>query len=215
MRTLDRGSKALSGFRGGAPRNPSQVRAVRLAQERGLSRERRAAEGGVGPGARLHQNRPPARVNLRSSSSSAPFRSPPRAVPPPPLGRSPSLRGSSLQNLVSTSSRSSSRSFAILTRRVVPRVVSTATRETVAPAPAPHRTPRVRRPPVVSGRRRARTGGGGGFRRSSARVRPPREAAVSCVCGRASLGGRASLCAVVLFFSPAPGRRLFPPEPDP
>lgn len=56
--------------------------------------------------------RPPARVHLASSFASAPFRS-------PLGGRSPrpSLRGLGLQNLVSTSSRSASRSFAILSGR--------------------------------------------------------------------------------------------------
>lgn len=89
------------------------------------------ARGGGGGGGRPRARRaaperPPARINLRFSFSWARLRSPLCVPPPPPplqpLGRSPrpSLRGSSLQNLVSTSSRSSSRSFAILNGRVVP-----------------------------------------------------------------------------------------------
>ena len=73
--------------------------------------------GGLRAWSRLHHNSPPLPpVNLRFSFASARFWSWPKKPPPPPLGRStvPSLSGSGRQNLDSTSSKSSSRSSAIL-----------------------------------------------------------------------------------------------------
>lgn len=77
---------------------------------------------GIRAQSRLSQSSPPLPpVNLRVSFASARFRSLLRMPPPlQPLGSStmPSLSGSGLQNLDSTSSNSSSRSFAILNRHV-------------------------------------------------------------------------------------------------
>lgn len=90
---------------------------------RGANREQ-SWRGGLGAGSRLFQKSPPLPSrplppgNLSFSFASARLRSWPRMPPPQPLGRSatPSLSGSGLQNLDSTSSKSSSRSFAILRR---------------------------------------------------------------------------------------------------
>lgn len=78
--------------------------------------------GGLRAWSRLHHNSPPLPpVNLRFSFASARFWSWPKKPPPPPLGRStvPSLSGSGRQNLDSTSSKSSSRSSAILYSHVL------------------------------------------------------------------------------------------------
>lgn len=82
--------------------------------------------GGFRAWSRLYQNSPPLpSVNLRFSFASAPFQSLLRMPPPPllqPLDRStlPRQNGSGLQNLDSTSSKSSSKPFAILSRYVSP-----------------------------------------------------------------------------------------------
>lgn len=164
----------------------------------------------------MSQNRPPARVNLRVSFSWAPFRSPLCVPPPPlpPLGRSPrsSLKGSSLQNLVSTSSRSSSRSFAILDRHVFPsgarlagglqgNVRNRRARERV---PCPHPL-RVRKPPVNSGRAQRRFGpastrGGGGQGRPT--EAPPLLVSVAA-CPSASRGVHTACGSLLPFTSPA------------
>lgn len=78
--------------------------------------------GGLRAWSRLHHNSPPLPpVNLRFSFASARFWSLLKKPPPPPLGRStvPSLSGSGRQNLDSTSSKSSSRSSAILYSHVL------------------------------------------------------------------------------------------------